>query len=168
MAHNEIEVKYLIEMPDAASLAAQPGCAVWEIEQIYLTAEEGTTRRIRRVVENGEERYYRTFKRRVSAMTAEEDEGLISREAYEKYCEERDPEKNVILKTRYRVPNGEQVLEFDVYPFWTDRAVLEVELESELEKPNVPDWVNVLKDVTADYRYKNVALAREIPMDEIN
>lgn len=168
MAHCEIEIKYLIAMPDEAFLAAQPGCEVWQIDQVYLTAEEGTTRRVRRVVENGEVRYYKTFKRRISAMTAEEDEGLISREMYEGYCAERDPEKNVILKRRYRVPNGEQTLEFDVYPFWTDRAVLEIELESEEERPNVPDWVKVLKDVTEDFRYKNVALAREIPMDEIN
>lgn len=168
MAHCEIEIKYLIAMPDEAFLRAQPGCAVWEIEQVYLTAQEGTTRRVRRVVENGEERYYKTFKRRISAMTAEEDEGLISREQYEGFCKERDPEKNVILKIRYRVPNGAQMLEFDVYPFWTDRAVLEIELMSESETPDVPSWVNVLKDVTADYRYKNVALAQSIPMDALN
>lgn len=167
MAHCEIEMKYLIAMPDAAWLKAQEGCETWEIEQIYLTAEPGSTRRIRSVVENGETRYYRTFKRRISAMTAEEDEGLISREQYEEYRKEADPAKNVIFKTRYRVPHEDQVLEFDVYPFWTDRAVMEIELESESQQPKIPGWVKVLKDVTADYRYKNVALAETIPMDEI-
>ena len=165
MAHHEIEMKYLIAMPDEGMLAAKPGCQVWEIEQIYLTAEPGTTRRIRRVTEGGETRYYKTFKRRVSAMTAEEDEGLISREAYEAYCGERNPELNVILKRRYRIPYEGQTLEFDVYPFWTDRAVLEIELESEEQKTIIPEWVRILKDVTVDFRYKNVALAREIPMD---
>lgn len=167
MAHNEIEMKYLIAMPDAEFLSAQPGCETWRIEQIYLTAEPGTTRRVRMVEENGEKRYYKTFKRRVSTMTAEEDEGLISAEEYEAFCDQRNPELAVILKTRYRVPYAGQVLEFDVYPFWTDRAVMEIELESELQRPVIPDWVHVLKDVTADYRYKNVALAKEAPMDEI-
>lgn len=167
MAHCEIELKYLIAMPDAAWLRAQPGCEIWEIEQIYLAAQPGTTRRIRSVVENGETRYYKTFKRRISALTAEEDEGLISQEEYEAYRMEADPAKNVISKVRYRVPFEGQVLEFDVYPFWTDRAVMEIELESEAQHPKIPGWVKALKDVTADFRYKNVALAEAIPMDEI-
>lgn len=167
MAHNEIEMKYLIAMPDAAFLAAQPGCETWRIEQIYLSAEPGTTRRIRMVEENGEARYYKTFKRRLSAMTAEEDEGRISAEEYEAFRVERNPELASILKTRYRVPYEGQVLEFDLYPFWTDRAVMEIELESEAQQPVIPGWVTVLKDVTADFRYKNVALAKEVPMDEI-
>ncbi len=167
MAHNEIEIKYLIALPEEAFLRAQPGCEIWEIEQIYLTAEPGTTRRIRRVVENGETRYYRTFKRPVSVLTSDEDEGQISCEAYEAYRAEADSEKQPILKTRYRIPHAGQVLEFDLYPFWTDRAVMEIELESESQQPVVPGWVKVLKDVTADYRYKNSQLAKAVPMDEI-
>ena len=167
MAHHEIEMKYLIAMPDEAMLANMDGCKVWEIEQIYLTAEPGTTRRVRRVLEDGEERYYKTFKRRISVLTAQEDEGLISREEYEGYCAERNPQLNAILKRRYRIPYAGQILEFDVYPFWTDRAVLEIELDSEEQQTLIPEWVTVLRDVTADFRYKNVALANEIPMDEI-
>ena len=167
MAHHEIEMKYLIAMPDEKMLSGMEGCSMWQIEQIYLTAEPGTTRRVRKVVENGEERYYRTFKRPVSVLTAEEDEGLISRAEYEAYCAERNPEMNAILKTRYRIPYAGQTLEIDVYPFWTDRAVLEIELDSEEQQTVIPEWVNVLKDVTADFRYKNSSLARQIPMDEI-
>lgn len=167
MAHHEIEMKYLISMPDETVLAGMDSCKVWEIEQIYLAAEPGTTRRVRRVLEDGEERYYKTFKRRISALTAQEDEGLISREEYEAYCAERNPQLNVILKKRYRIPYAGQMLEFDIYPFWTDRAVLEIELESEQQQTVIPEWVTVIKDVTADFRYKNVALANEIPMDEI-
>ena len=167
MAHHEIEMKYLIAMPDVKLLASMDGCEIWEIEQIYLLAEPGTTRRVRRVVEAGEERYYRTFKRPVSVLTAQEDESAISREEYEAYCAERNPELNVILKTRYRVPYEGQVLEFDVYPFWTDRAVMEIELDSEDQQTIIPEWVMVFKDVTADFRYKNAALAKQIPMDKI-
>lgn len=167
MAHCEIEKKYLIAMPDEAFLRSFEGCEVWDIEQIYLTSAPETTRRIRRVIENGEARYYKTFKRKISAMAAEEDEGLISREEYEAYRAERSPELKPILKTRCRVPYAGQTLEFDLYPFWTDRAVLEIELEREDQPTFIPEWVSVLKDVTEDYRYKNAALAREIPMDEI-
>lgn len=165
--HCEIERKYLIVMPDADFLRARPGCAVWEIEQIYLTAQPGTTRRVRRVTEAGETRFYKTFKRRITALTAEEDEGQISAEAYEAYLLESDPALKPILKTRYRIPFEGQTLEFDLYPFWTDRAVLEIELEREDQPVRIPEWVRVLKEVTADYRYKNVSLARETPMDAL-
>ena len=39
--HYEIERKYLIQYPDAALLASQPGAVKWEIEQVYLTTLAG-------------------------------------------------------------------------------------------------------------------------------
>ena len=165
--HYEIERKYLISMPDVAQLQAQAGCQMWEIEQVYLISEPGQTRRVRRVSEGGETRWYKTFKTRVSAMTAQEDEGMISGEEYAEFLAQADPELTPIVKTRYRIPFGGQVLEFDIYPFWTDRAVLEIELDSEEEAPRIPEWVRVIREVTSDFRYKNVRLAAEVPMDEI-
>lgn len=165
--HCEIERKYLIAPPDAAFLQRQPGCAVWTIEQIYLTAEPGATRRIRRVTENGQDRFYKTFKRRLSDLSAEEDEGLIARDEYESRRLEADPALHPVYKTRYRVPFAGQTLEFDVYPFWNDRAILEIELESESQTPILPEWVRVYREVTADHRYKNVRLAAEVPMDSL-
>lgn len=165
--HYEIERKYLIAMPDVQMLLNQPGCAVWEIEQVYLTARPGETRRVRKVVEAGESRWYKTFKRRVNDLRAEEDEGRISEAEYEGFLLEADASLQPIRKVRYRVPHEGQVLEFDLYPFWKDRAVLEIELESEEEPSQIPDWVKVIRDVTSDVRYKNVRLAAEVPMDEI-
>lgn len=165
--HYEIERKYLIAMPDAEMLKHCEGCGVWEIEQVYLTAQPGQTRRVRRVTEGGETRWYKTFKTRLSDMTAQEDEGQISGEEYAQFLAQANPDLKPILKTRYRVPHEGQVLEFDLYPFWTDRAVLEIELESESEPPMIPDWVHVIREVTSDFRYKNVSLAANVPMDEI-
>lgn len=163
--HLEIEKKYMIAMPDTAFLRTLPGCEQWEIEQIYLIAPKGETRRIRRVHQNGETRWYKTFKRRVSNMSCEEDEGMIAQEEYECYRREADPQCRPIEKVRYRVPYQGQTLEFDVYPFWNDRAVLEIELESETQQPHIPEWVQVLADLTGNFRYSNYSLAKEIPMD---
>lgn len=167
-AHREIERKYLIRYPDAARLARLPGCEVWEITQVYLSdGEGGLTRRIRRVLTNGEERFYRTFKRRVSELSAEEDEEEISREVYECLHEERDRERQPILKTRYRVPHAGHVLEFDVYPFWKDRAIMEIELDSEDEAADIPDYVEIIRDVSGEKAYKNRQLAKRVPMEAI-
>lgn len=165
MSHYEIERKFLIAMPDAALLRAQNGCAVWKIEQIYLTAQPGETRRIRRVTESGETRYFKTFKRRLTDLSAEEDEGPISQEEYETHRRAADPDRHPVLKTRYRIPYEGQTLEVDIYPFWSDRAILEIELESESQPVHIPDWLRILKEVTADHRYKNVSLAQSVPTD---
>ena len=163
----EIESKYLIRCIAHDFLRAQPGCAVWEIEQTYLTAAPGETRRVRRIAENGTVRYALTVKRRLSAMSSEEDEQPIDAARYQALLAEADPARRTIVKTRYRVPHEGQVAEFDRYPFWSDRMILEIELDSEAEAARVPDWVEVIRDVTADPRYKNVRLAAQVPFDEI-
>lgn len=167
--HLEIERKYLIRMPDAAQLARQPGCVVWQIEQVYLTdGPEDQTRRVRKVTCDGETRCYRTFKRHVSALTSEEDEGEISPETYAALLAERDAQRMTIQKTRYRIPHGGHVVEIDVYPFWIDRAIMEIELESETEAFDIPDYIRVVRDVTIEKQYKNQQLAMRVPVEEIN
>ena len=165
--HHEIERKYLIRPLSPDFLRVQPGCEVWEIDQTYLLAPPGETRRVRRIVESGTERFRLTVKRRLSDLTSEEDEREIARERYESLLAEANPELQTIRKTRYRVPHEGQVAEFDRYPFWNDRMILEIELDSEAEAARVPDWVEVVRDVTADPRYKNVRLAAQVPFDEI-
>ena len=59
-------------------------------------------------------------------------------------------------------------MELDVYPFWQDRAILEVEVKSEDEALLLPPDVTVVAEVTADKRYKNVNLAKSVPNDEIS
>lgn len=164
--HCEIERKYLIEYPDAACLEAQPGCVTWQIEQTYLMdGPGGQTRRVRHVAVNGEDHYFRTFKRMIDALSSEEDEAEISLQAYEALLAERDPARRTILKTRYRIPWRDHVLEFDIYPFWQDRAILEIELADAGDDPGLPDPVRVIRDVTGELAYKNSMLAREIPME---
>ena len=166
--HREIELKYLIRYPDIKTLQAQKGVEQWEIVQIYLTvAGPGETRRIRQVVSDGEIKYYKTFKRRLSDMSNEEDEGEIDQMEYIRLSQEQQPGCKPVGKTRYRIPYQGHVLEFDIYPFWKDRAILEIELEHENEGAALPDYVRIIRDVSADYRYKNRQLAENVVMEEI-
>ena len=45
-------------------------------------------------------------------------------------------------------------------PFWSDKAVLEIELSSEDTPISVPEQIHIIKEVTADDNYKNASLAR--------
>lgn len=164
--HYEIERKYLIAMPDESLLIQQQGCRVWDVEQIYLQSPPKETRRVRKVIENGRESYFRTFKRRISFVTAEENEAEISRGEYENFLKERDDALRTIRKRRYRIPYCGHLLEIDVYPFWKKQAILEIELTSETETARTPEWLYVKREVTSDKRYKNIALARSIPEED--
>ena len=55
----------------------------------------------------------------------------------------------------------------DIYPFWQDRAILEVEVRGEEETVLLPRGLHVIREVSADKRYKNVNLAKEIPTDPL-
>ncbi|MGX8706151.1 MAG: hypothetical protein ACSW8J_06200, partial [bacterium] len=59
------------------------------------------------------------------------------------------------------------ILEYDVFPFWTDRALMEIELDSEAEQPDIPSDVQIIRDVTAEKAYKNKSLALRVPMEAI-
>ena len=161
----EIERKYLIVLPDETVLARH-STERWEIMQTYLKSDSGVTARVRQVTEGEKKRYYHTEKRRVSDLTAEENEREIDGAEYKKLIQGADTGLNPILKCRWRIPYMGHVLEVDVYPFWKKTAVLEVELEGEGEVADIPDWINILKDVTGDVRFKNVCLAREVPSED--
>ena len=166
--HCEIERKYLIRYPDIKKLQAQKGVEQWEIVQIYLTVSgPGETRRIRQVVSGGEIKYYKTFKKHLTELTNEEDEGEIDQLEYIHLCQEQQPGCKPVGKTRYRIPYEGHILEFDIYPFWDDRAILEIELEHENEGAAIPDYVQIIRDVSADPAYKNRSLAENVIYEDI-
>ena len=158
----EIERKFLIDLPKEAELNSHGG-EYWEIVQTYLRAQSGVTARVRQVTTAGQTRYYHTEKRRVSDLTAEENEREITDLEYLQLFQQADPALMPIRKRRWRIPHEGHVLEVDVYPFWTKTAVLEVELDAEEEAVALPSWLTVRKDVTGDVRFKNVSLARLVP-----
>ena len=166
--HREIERKYLIRYPDIRTLLAQKDVEQWEIVQIYLTVTgPGETRRVRQVVSGGEIKYYKTFKRHLSSVKNEEDEGEIDQLEYIRLSHEMQPGCKPPGKTRYRIPYAGHVLEFDIYPFWKDRAIMEIELEHEDEGAAIPDYVHIIRDVSDDVAYKNRSLAENVVDEEI-
>ena len=161
----EIERKYLIAYPDKAVLARADGARIKRIEQTYLLAGAGETRRVRKMTENGETRYVETRKYRVSDLRATEEEKELTAEEYDALLALADPALRPIFKTRYAIPFAGHVVEVDLYDFWQDRATAEVELASEAEGVELPSYLRVIREVTADKRYKNVCLARELPQE---
>lgn len=163
MPNLEIERKWLICRPDEAELsamAARSGGSVSHIIQTYLTAEEGVSRRVRARTVDGTTTYTCTAKRRIDRMTAEENERIISPEEYAALLKDADPTCRPIEKTRFCIPFGGRTLEIDLYPFWPDRAVLEIELPYPDAPFSLPSELTVLAEVTGNRAYSNHSLAR--------
>ena len=71
-----------------------------------------------------------------------------------------DPKYRQIRKTRYCLTYDRTYYEIDVYPFWNDKAIVEVELRDENKKIKFPSFIKVIKEVTEDDGYKNHSLAK--------
>ena len=156
----EIERKYLIAMPDPAFLRqhAEPS----RIEQTYLLGAENTTERVRKRVYRDKCVYTHTVKRKLNDMRRVEDEREIGEEEYRSLLGQADPSRRVITKTRWVLPWRGQLFEIDIFPFWDDRALMEIELTEENQAVELPPQIRVLREVTGDRRYTNSSLSREI------
>ena len=156
----EIERKYLIEYPDIKWLESNPSCRRIEIIQTYLNSAAGEEVRVRQRGVNGHYIYFQTIKRKVSDVKRVEIERRLSQAEYLKLLMEADTTKRQIRKTRYCLTYENQYFEIDVYPFWDDRAIAEIELSDENAKIVFPKQIKVIKEVTDDDSYKNASLAK--------
>ena len=163
----ETERKFLIRMPDLSLLSSLEGVRVMNMEQTYLVSEQGKNSRVRKIDENGKLRFIKTTKQRISTLSCYEQEEDISAEKYENELKSADPKRSTVIKTRYAFPYARHTVEIDVYPFWSDRAILEIELSNESESIEMPDFIEVIREVSEDNRYKNTNLAISIPFDAI-
>ena len=155
----ETEKKYLIKMPSDAFVEALPAEDVSRISQTYLLSEEGVTARVRKRIFSDRVSYTKTLKMRISDMSAFEDEREISEDEYLEEIKNADPKRQTVEKTRALIRCSGHTFEIDIYPFWQSQAVMEVELLSEDEKFTLPPEIEIIRDVTADKRYKNASLA---------
>ena len=158
----EIERKYLIEYPDLNILENYPKS---DIAQTYLKTNDGMTSRVRKRASGGVTKYIFTEKKRITDVKCIENERELSAVEYEELLKLADTERRTVIKTRYCVPYNGRVVEVDIYPFWSDRAIAEVEMESEDEAVCLPDFIKVIRDVTAEKAYKNASIAKKIPDD---
>ena len=156
----EIERKFLIEYPDVKALEKLPNCQRVEIIQTYLTAPAGEETRVRQRGIDGNYIYIQTTKKNVTDVKRVEVERRLTKDEYLRLLMDADPDCKPIRKTRYCLTYDSQYFEIDVYPFWDQQAIMEIELNNENEEIRFPEQLKVIREVTDDDRFKNAALAR--------
>ena len=144
---------------DKEMLDRLPNAQKIEIVQTYLTAAEGEERRVRQRGADGHYTYYETIKRSLSGVRRLEKERRLSKDEYLTLLMESDSSAHPIRKTRYCLTYANQYFEIDLYPFWKDQAILEIELKDENDEISIPEEIEIIREVTDDPAYKNAALA---------
>ena len=149
--------KYLVAMPDCASLEKLLGAAPAEMMQTYLVpVRQDTERRIRQQKNGSGYLYFYTEKRIAPDGTRWVTEKPISEKEYVAYLMEADVSLHSVIKQKYSFTYEKRRMELDVYPFCSDKAIL---FAYGADSGRLPPEIKILKDVTGEAEYKNRALA---------
>lgn len=147
------------------SIPKQTPLSEIEITQNYLVAYENSTEeRIRKRGQNQNYTYYHTKKIK-NGKARTEIERQISPEEYLNLLAQRDPEISEIKKLRKCFVYKSQYFELDIFEnLKTDLVILEIELENENSKYEIPDYVQIKEEVTNNDKYKNKEIAKRLSL----
>lgn len=122
------------------------------LKQAYLSTRKEATVRVR----IADDRAFLTIKSATVGISRAEFEYEIPLEEAEAMLQLRQGGA-IIEKTRYRVNCGDHVWDLDIFHGENDGLkIAEVELESETEEFQLPEWVGA--EVSHDHRYLNANL----------
>lgn len=155
----EIERKFLIKYPNLSWLDNYKNCKRIEIIQTYLKSDNDEEIRIRQRGYNGNYIYTKTIKRNINDIKRIEIEKRLSKDEYLNLLMSADENKQPIRKTRYCLTYKNQYFEIDIFPFWKDKAIVEIELNNENESIEFPKQLKLIKEVTKNNEYKNSYIA---------
>lgn len=143
----EVERRWLVKIPQNLS-----DFRYSEIEQAYLAPESGFQGRIRR----RDNKYIYTEKARTGKnLVRIENEREITESEYNEY--KKHTILNIVKKKRYIIPCGGLEFELDVFENTVEEgyAIMEAELPDETAEAALPDFIEVVREVTEDVYYTN-------------
>lgn len=143
----EVERRWLVKIPQNLS-----DFRYSEIEQAYLAPESGFQGRIRR----RDNKYIYTEKARTGKnLVRIENEREITESEYNEY--KKHIILNIVKKKRYIIPHGGLEFELDVFENTAEEgyAIMEAELPDENAEAVLPDFIEVVREVTEDVYYTN-------------
>lgn len=162
----EIERKWLLACAPPAHVlrSAKPV----DIVQHYLPDLAGdhgpVERRVRARTHEGHTLYFHTTKAPAGAGQARvEHETRISAETYHHLVALTDPSTVPVVKRRWCLVDGAQHFEVDHVHQPLEAWLVEAELVSSTDAVVLPEWLDVVGEVTDDPAWRNASLAQEAP-----
>ncbi len=160
----ETERRYLIRMPDLKALECLPNCRKVEIIQTYLIRQDGEPLvRVRQRGSHGSYIYVKTTAQRTADGHLLETEQRLTKDEYLNLLMDADTSLRQIRKNRYCLTENNLYFEIDVYPFWKQQALLEIQVNDSQQPIAFPPFLSILRDVTQDSAYKSYGIAQHIP-----
>lgn len=156
----EFKKRYLIKYPDISLLEQMEYVEKVEIEQTYLKSDNDEKIQIRKRGIDGEYIYYQT-RTRVQGGQLLQVEKHISKSEYEEKLNRADPTRNKLYRTHYCISENNQYIEIDIYPFWDDKAILNIDLLDANDEIHIPDYIQVIEDITNNKEYLNSELSKK-------
>lgn len=137
------------------------------ISQFYLLSDKGVTKRLRSLRPFGtrEYQYIYTVKTNIAPGINEEDEKEISYDEFEDLAHRSnvDHTKATLFKTRYTFDYDDQMFELDIFEKELEGlALLEIELDDMSDKVKLPPFLDIVKEVTEDKKYRNSKIAKAV------
>lgn len=153
--------KYLIKKPSSSLFTYNLPIEKVDIIQSYLRSSKKSERKIRQVCKNGNFFYYYSEKNYISGSGYLVCERRITDREYLTYLTEVDPLMCPIKKQRLFFIYQNQYFTIDIFNFWSDTAILELDLTSENSNIEIPESIEVIKDVTNSPDYRNYYIAKQ-------
>ena len=166
----ERERKFLINFPKSWSDLAKMFDDLIDIKRItqtYLKPKgDEPAPRVRKTIEglSGDTSviYHYNQKKPIETGAHQETEHEISEKKYNEYLKDPYPGKGSVEKTRFVFKFNDQVFELDVFKgALKGLVILEIELEEKGQTVELPDYLEVIKEVTEDKSYNNFQLANK-------
>ncbi len=129
------------------------------ITQDYLKEEDGCEYRVRKI-ENGTDATYHFCKQRKKENGFREvlSSSTIECDEYKRLLQNKSEEFATCVKTRYSFVYNKQYFRLDVFP--DNLMVLEVNVTKENPEVSLPEFLNVVEEVTDKEEYQNINIAR--------
>ena len=157
----ETRRKFLIQYPDVQALEKRPNCQNVDILQAYLKSEiPGEVIRIRQRGRDGNYIYFKTRKRQIEGMKRIEMEERLTQDEYLELLMQADPDYRPIRKRRYCLSENGLYYNIDIFPQWSDQALMEIELYSEDQQVKIPEGIQVIREVTDEKEFTNPYIAK--------
>lgn len=158
---NQIEThkKYLVEVtPELIARMEEIKYSKTHIIQHFLKSESGIEKRIRRrEKEDGSILYYYSEATMMSPNSRIKRDRIISERTYKDYSIAIDPMLSVIDKERYGFIYDNAYFKLDIFSFDKTKGLLSVQDNNDAR---IPEFFNVIKDVSDVVNYKNYYLAK--------
>ena len=154
--------RYLVNVDEDVlkKIKQEAGFSTSHIIQHYLRSDDGYERRIRSRDRNGDMLYSYSEANYLSTNERVKVDRVLTEKQYNDFAHQIDTDLHVIDKMRYSFIDKSLFFKLEVFDFDTTKGILTVDEPDDGRTVEVPDYFEVIRDVTGDVNYKNYYLAK--------